>query len=41
MSASIEQVKAEGCDADRAGVDTSVAPIESITSEMILSGDKK
>ncbi len=38
---SIEPLKAEGCDADRVDVDTSVAPIEGITSEMVLSTDNK
>ncbi len=38
---SIEPLKAEGCSADRAGVDTSVAPIEGIKSEMVLSRDNK
>ena len=38
---SIEPLKAEDCGAERAGVDTSVAPIEGIKSEMILSGDNK
>ncbi len=38
---SIEPLKAEGCDADRVDVDTSAAPIEGITSEMVLSTDNK
>ncbi len=38
---SIEPLKAEGCDADRVDVDTSVAPIEGITSEIVLSTDNK
>ena len=38
---SIEPLKAEGCSAERAGVDTSVAPIESIKSEMPLATDNK
>lgn len=38
---SIEPLKAEGCDADRVDVDTSVAPIEGITSERVLSTDNK
>lgn len=38
---SIEPLKADGCSAERAGVDTSVAPIESIKSEMPLATDNK
>ncbi len=38
---SIEPLKAEDCGADRVDVDTSVAPIEGIKSEMVLSTDNK
>ena len=38
---SIEPLKAEGCGAEHSGVDTSVAPIEGIKSEMALSRDNK
>ena len=38
---SIESLKAEGCGADRADVDTSVAPIEGIKSEIVLSTDNE
>ena len=38
---SIEPLKAEDCSADRAGVDTSVASIEDIKSEMTLATDNK
>ena len=37
----IEPLKAENCSPDRAGVDPSVAPIESIKSEMVSSTDNK
>ena len=37
----IEPLKAENCSPDHAGVDTSVAPIESIKSEMVSSTDNK
>ena len=38
---SIESLKAEGCGAARADVDTSVVPIEDIKSEMVLATDNK
>ena len=38
---SIEPLKAENCSPDSADVDTSVASIEGITSEMVLSTDNK
>ena len=38
---SIELIEAEDCGAVRAGVDTSVSPIEDIKSEMVLSSDNK
>ena len=38
---SIEPLKTEGCGAAHAGVDASVAPIEDIKSEMVLSRDNK
>ena len=38
---SIEPLKAEGCSTEHAGVDTSVAPIEGIKSEMVLPRDNK
>lgn len=37
----IVPLKAEGCSAERAGVDTSVAPIEGIKSEIALATDNK
>ena len=38
---SIEPLKAEGCSAERAGVDTSVAPIKGIKSETALATHNK
>ncbi|MCY4552369.1 MAG: helix-turn-helix domain-containing protein, partial [Candidatus Poribacteria bacterium] len=38
---SIEPLKAEACGVEYSGVDTPVAPIEDIKSEMVLSNDNK
>jgi len=38
---SIEQLKPEGCRADRAGVDASVTPIEGTKPEMALATENK